>query len=538
MPGTIMVSVLELMDLPLSSSTSIRASMGKIEYQISDKGNFSFPLTSLRDDLIFKIHDSQENEISSAGIHIRLILEKGVWEDMFPIGGGKLHLKLQVILSDEERERIRMMRQSALKKKHDELHSSNQRGVEGDSGMIIGNAKLPFSTSDEVSESPKQHLQHEEAKLRNVALESLADDKESGTRNVVGSQLEQKLLNSNIADQIKKTSSTKPMSQPLNLIQLQHREDDGLQYSEKKAPPKRTPSNVKKMITAFESGLPKDMRSHIKPPPTKYQVSPIEKEDSSEAQHLEQDKSLNKEPSGFLQERVKSASLVTKEESIGQIKLLNYAQPKNTMQLELSTTNTLNKQTDSNARNKDQVEETNNNEAYSKHHMMTTSIFETVTVSGKMPLKEEKRRGKAPEVSYETCTERDLDNKYYSFESSEAWIFPHESRRICVTTSGKSVMDILENEDTKHLSQQRSFDFPKVENKEKNATYIGTGTEGSKYEKVQDILESKTTTASNNNGDENSGGPFDQVIKAAIIIGFGLLVLLTRQRKKRKEKNA
>lgn len=39
---------------------------------------------------------------------------------------------------------------------------------------------------------------------------------------------------------------------------MQHNiEDDGLQYSEKKAPPKRTPSNVKKMITAFESGLPK-----------------------------------------------------------------------------------------------------------------------------------------------------------------------------------------------------------------------------------------------------------------------------------------
>ncbi|MCI21829.1 transcriptional regulator ATRX-like protein, partial [Trifolium medium] len=41
MPGTIMVSVLEFMDLPFSSSTSIRASLGKIEYQISDKGNFS-----------------------------------------------------------------------------------------------------------------------------------------------------------------------------------------------------------------------------------------------------------------------------------------------------------------------------------------------------------------------------------------------------------------------------------------------------------------------------------------------------------------
>jgi hypothetical protein len=38
-----------------------------------------------------------------------MILEKGVWEDMFPLGEGQLHLKLQVVLSDEERDRIRMM---------------------------------------------------------------------------------------------------------------------------------------------------------------------------------------------------------------------------------------------------------------------------------------------------------------------------------------------------------------------------------------------------------------------------------------------
>lgn len=38
-----------------------------------------------------------------------MILQKGVWEDMFPLGEGQLHLKLQVILSDEERDRIRMM---------------------------------------------------------------------------------------------------------------------------------------------------------------------------------------------------------------------------------------------------------------------------------------------------------------------------------------------------------------------------------------------------------------------------------------------
>lgn len=38
-----------------------------------------------------------------------MILEKGVWEDTFPLGEGYLHLKLQVVLSNEERDRIRMM---------------------------------------------------------------------------------------------------------------------------------------------------------------------------------------------------------------------------------------------------------------------------------------------------------------------------------------------------------------------------------------------------------------------------------------------
>ncbi|RYR20546.1 hypothetical protein Ahy_B03g065716 isoform B [Arachis hypogaea] len=151
MPGTIMVSVLEFMDLPLSSSTSIRVSMGKIEYQISDKGNYSFPLTSLRDDLIVKILEADGNEIARTGIHVRLILEKGVWEDMFTLGEGHLHLKLQFILSYEERDRIRIMRQSALKKKHDELLSSRRRGAETDSSTVIGNDALPFHTNDEVS---------------------------------------------------------------------------------------------------------------------------------------------------------------------------------------------------------------------------------------------------------------------------------------------------------------------------------------------------------------------------------------------------
>ncbi|XP_020224047.1 uncharacterized protein LOC109806098 isoform X5 [Cajanus cajan] len=397
MPGTIMVSVLEFMDLPLSSSTSIRASMGKLEYQMSDKGNFSFPLTSLRDDLIFKILDAEGNEMSRTGVQIRLILEKGVWEENFPLGGGHLRLKLQFILSDEERERIRSLRQSALKKKHDELLSSGRRGAESDDRTVTSNAALPFRTNDEKlnsyecgptfpqrlfpdvvsapssQESPKRLLQHE-AVSRMQGPASSSSDKESDPRNVAGPQLDQKKqLIPNIADQYKETSSTKPLSQAVIPSQLQHKVEGGLQYSEKKISPGRTPSNVRKMISAFEGGLAKDDRSNIKPPPTKHQAISIEGKDYSKTRHLEQDKSRSTEPVELSQERVKSVSL--------------------------------------------------------------------------------------------------------------------------------------------------------------NAAYVGTGTEGSKYEKIQEIKESKPKTSADN-GDENSGGPINQVVKVAIIIGFGLLVLVFRQRKR------
>lgn len=44
-----------------------------------------------------------------------------------------------------------------------------------------------------------------------------------------------------------------------------------------------------------------------------------------------------------------------------------------------------------------------------------------------------------------------------------------------------------------------------------NVPYTETGTEVSKYEKLQDVEESKTNTSTDDKGDENSGGPFDQV---------------------------
>lgn len=241
------------------------------------------------------------------------------------------------------------------------------------------------------------------------------------------------------------------------------------------------------------------MRSHIKPHPTKYQAITTENKDSSDTQNLEQDMSWNTKPTSFLQESVKSAPLVRNLQAtvyIGErgdkINLLNHVQPKDTMQLELSTINILNKQTDSIAINTGQEEEKNNKVAYNADQeeeknnkvaynsdqeeeknnkdLMRTSTFETATVSRKMflkhsdrnspsklfsskqnsrssPKKEEKRRGNASEGSCEVCVQRDspqkldsvvhFDSKHYTFESSAAWIVPDECRKISTTTSGK-----------------------------------------------------------------------------------------------------
>lgn len=84
--------------------------MGKKEYQAWDKGEFSFPLTTLRGDLVVVIQDSEGNEISHEGVETKLIVEKGIWDKNFPLeGGGYVKLRLQFVLNDDERNRIRLM---------------------------------------------------------------------------------------------------------------------------------------------------------------------------------------------------------------------------------------------------------------------------------------------------------------------------------------------------------------------------------------------------------------------------------------------
>ncbi|KAG9455695.1 hypothetical protein H6P81_000203 [Aristolochia fimbriata] len=133
MPGAIQVSVLGLMDLPasLTSLVSVKVAIGKREFQTPDKGDFSFPLNNLRDILNVALCDAEGNEISRIDIQTKTVVEKGVWEDLFPFkGGGLVHMKLLFNLNEEERKRIREMRESILRRKQVQLEKKSTASSE------------------------------------------------------------------------------------------------------------------------------------------------------------------------------------------------------------------------------------------------------------------------------------------------------------------------------------------------------------------------------------------------------------------------
>ncbi|KAI9083014.1 hypothetical protein K1719_035029 [Acacia pycnantha] len=334
MPGTILVSVLEFMGLPLSS-TSIKVSMGKTEYLISEKGDFSFPVTSLREDFVIKLHDADGNEISRIGFQTKSIVEKGVWEDIFALGHGHLRLKLQFILSDEDRDKIRMMRESALKKKHDELLRSSPRGSETDSASV-GNGALIFR-NDEVSESPKRYLQLE-AISQGKSPVGFQTKKKPGPDIVLGAEPDLTQLHPNSAVQYKETSSNKPLSEAFDdftklqekglakkptfgspfskdpqrainseeVVAISFRSSNQNEVAENNLI-QPNPSSVSKIISAFEmqTDLAQDMRSSTKSPPTEHRSRIIETKASSKAQHSGKEKAWNKGPLFLLQGKSK-----------------------------------------------------------------------------------------------------------------------------------------------------------------------------------------------------------------------------------------
>ncbi|XP_052489482.1 uncharacterized protein LOC105791525 isoform X2 [Gossypium raimondii] len=222
MPGTIQVSVLDFKGLQSTSpsSQSVKVSMGKTEYQTCDKGEFLFPLTTLHDNLIITLQGADGNEITHAVVETKLVVEKGVWDNIFSLEGGwHVHMKLQFVLSEEEHQRIRVMREAALKKKHEELCKSGHGSPE--------RASIGYSE---------------------VSVESLS---RSGL----------------LADEDTKFDRSYPIQKQKNTDTVPL-ELENVNTSKKQGPAVKAHSNIKKMISAFEGSLNQDVKPSAKPPPT------------------------------------------------------------------------------------------------------------------------------------------------------------------------------------------------------------------------------------------------------------------------------
>ncbi|KAG2718184.1 hypothetical protein I3760_03G208200 [Carya illinoinensis] len=545
MPGNILVSVQEFIGLPSSSPSSpirLKVSMGKIEYQTSDKEEFSFPLTTLRDNLIVTLLDADGKEISRAGVETKSIVERGFWDDLFPLeGGGHLRMKLQFVLSEEERNRIRMMRESALKMKHDELLKHSIHSPKSDTSTD-SNVALSLDLSIEASVSVKEEAS-KACLVSNPVI--FREVEKSGSESIKGIHLDQNQSTPNDADQYEELLSAMPASQgvDIHLTEVSYREpveenesktlpaeyptraicfdgvlsvESGLDIAatsnsishdleetmshshQKRTQLRKTRSNVRKMISAFESSLSQDMQSQVKPPPTEFQ--------SEELKH--------------------GPTYIRKREE--QISLLGHKSSQESWQLEeLNNKKFQIIGTMPNLENEFKAvhKEVDKEEEKSHQDSMQTSTSETPTVSGRM-LDEHSgaSRHRLESVEYNV-------KKHSLFESSGVWIFPVEARRLCVMTGGTKMIDLMGGYSMEPEVHQGKLNLSMGDNVEEHSVDAGIAVKVNKDEKTCHKIRNSKHEKSENI--ETSGGPVGQVVKVAIMIGFGLLVLLTSQKNNR-----
>eukprot|EP00268_Persea_americana_P024229 TRINITY_DN2367_c0_g1_i8.p1 TRINITY_DN2367_c0_g1~~TRINITY_DN2367_c0_g1_i8.p1 ORF type:complete len:693 (-),score=150.94 TRINITY_DN2367_c0_g1_i8:786-2864(-) len=299
MPGTIQVSVLDLVELPSSSSSSpvsVKVAMGKREYQTWDKGEFLFPLMTLRDNLVITLHDAEGNEISRTDVKTMSVVEKGVWDDLFPLkGGGQVHMKLQFILSEEERKQIQYMRESVVKKKEELIKKSPMHSEIATDPVVSVLPESVVQTKDaSVSKEPikdfvlNQMVHHEDSKPRHTLQDGQSTETTPDRREALSTtpffQVQnntERSVHNLLQEKYNSSKETfKPQSPPVAIesyisskegldpqLQCSAEDNDDTRYlasllgenkthiSQTETSAEKIKSNVKKLIGTFESNL-------------------------------------------------------------------------------------------------------------------------------------------------------------------------------------------------------------------------------------------------------------------------------------------
>ncbi|GMH04072.1 hypothetical protein Nepgr_005911 [Nepenthes gracilis] len=549
MPGTIQVSILELSGLPSvspSSSISIKVSVGKRQLDTQEKEILSLPLTTLRDNLIVEIQDAEGNEIARSCVETRLIVEKGFWDDLFPFeGGGHLHMRLLFILSEEERNRIRVVRESALRKKQVEPLKKQDKCLETSAPSDDSQKNI-----HQINSEDKGHADDQTVKISaDSSPEIFSDPHFDPTEQVAPVKSHADTWDdtsySEASSQFKSPTSTGAVDQ----LSVSSQVTEEIQYinPKKQDPLDNTSSNVRKMIIAFESSpaQKQEMTPHINPRTAKPQLSrmtmgfplegPILKSTGTVSENAKPIKPhVGRVLDSSVAKRMKKDPTYTgrEEERIG-ICGASYIEKSCHIYKESRV-----ESSDESSREKNELEifvkvEDSNEEkgphddlpCTSKTNELLWSLGHELSGESRpsnMLIKEQGSSDISVIKEYDKGNHLDLSQdrkrssemprgreQYYS-HGFRGWIFLDETWCSCVVTGGKLVTDLLEGWPS-HMSSETC--------PSKKGNKIYSGLKESEPENMVNVGSSK--------------GPVGQALKIAIMIGFGILVFLTRKNKSR-----
>ncbi|CAI9100570.1 OLC1v1037697C1 [Oldenlandia corymbosa var. corymbosa] len=609
MPGTIQVSVMDFCPPPASTPpTLLTVSLGKREFQTSDKGEFSFPLINLRDNLVVKILDDEGNETAQKGIQTMSIVQKVSWDETFFFeGGGFVHLKLQFVLTEEDRTRIRLKREAALKKKQgnvskisdnsDITHSDGDSATslvqaEGKKSGSPDNVTSPASllpNADISPPDPQSNYGREGATVKDKNSKS-TDEREGAfsfpmiQRRVVQhssaeqnfKKLETESSRRNVhPDRVKEDSSRLVQSgtyvAQTNSLICPGKDDDRDDKLKQEVPLERSPSNVRNLVRAFESSQAKqDSKSSVKVEADRSGTKNVGKhgypkdyypKNFSESEGRQKDAFV----AGDLRPTLESSSERGEGTDSAKRFIDNIASEMRKTQKKLISVPILSVENES----------TSGLSTGSPKQLERLSPTEKPTVSGRMnadpyegdyspSLSIEKHysggtllaegRGRTdstkigiPVASIEKSKSLECyEEEHFYSQHSGLWIFPNNVEPLCVTAAGKWVRNLLGSgpPDTKFQQKKKSSSSSREGVHQKKSSSLSREREEefkpheSEHEMQNHPEESQSSSSSRSerSPDNTSGRLFGQVIKIAIIVGFGVLVFVTRQRDPRKSK--
>ncbi|CAL9243877.1 unnamed protein product [Arabidopsis halleri] len=550
MPGTIQVSVLGLIDVhtasPGSSNTSIKVSMGKLEYRTSDSGDYIFPVTRLRENLIVTLLDVNGNQILHKEIETRMIIESGFLEEKLSFSGyGYVQLKMQFVLSEEDRNRIRFLRQSALRKKHEEL-------VDGSS--FTKSKSIASDLSSLSSMQTREIVAVATNPKTNLGLSQETERKNNADRDRVSSNLI--MWKPEVKDTVEKTkiqpsSSNKKLQEvkePESVSSVKQ-EDKGLSKPSKKLHEVKNAESVL-LVKQEDKGLSKPIKKLTEAKNTEC-VSLVKQEDTglSKPERNPKRKSMRRSMSDSNLNNVRKMISnfevkVTQDTKIRTAKIQTGSykdvEEKTKAQPQAESTVNLEKLEESKITSFENMEKSvcrdNTDrcddlvifsgdersivieEKRLEHNTRRSDLLRTRRRSSVVEVRDDEKK---PNKS--VCLK---DSQLENARGSRLWIFPDEAKDLsCETDLGTRRLDFAEA----YMLQKRIEESTRENIGERGFRCISIAKIDSNN-KWKNIERSKKQKSENSAESESSGRPVGQVMRALIVAGFAGLVFLTRQR--------